>query len=752
MRVTNQLTFANSIANTQGGQSTLYKIMQQLSSGLKIQNSYENSGVYIDGTRLEYELETLNQIKEATNSALEMAKNTDKTINDMVKLIEDFKVLVTKAASDGNDQTSRDAIAKELEKIRDNIVNLANTSINGQYLFSGSQTSTKPFDKNGNYNGNDKNINVITGAGTDSPYNIPGYDLFFKADKDYKKQITTNVSLTDNRWDLKQNPDKTKYLDENSPWKNLIGLNYVKDGKLDSYEDFEDKDKKLDFPPSTIFVQGTKPDGTTFKSAVNINPEDSIGDVLDQIGRMYGNTDGNKVVDVTINNSGQIQITDLKQGNNKLDFHAVAFTPQFDDKAEYQRLKDAMTAANPPVTMEDITNQVMQAAMDNPNNGNINNLNNPVTITVNNQTFEIDISKTEFIKSNMTDIADGSKADGVDYDNVYFEQDGNKVYGNVSQIIKGTNEYATDSTKLSEVMAGDSLNNTNLTLKIVSKGGNEYNVNINSETSMVSYPDPNNNGQTIDFPIMNTDPATGNSGVVTPSNEITYRQINDVIAMFASDNVPTTTINPTNGLVNANDYNTIQQNLTQSKASVEVSMDYKGRISISDNLSPNTNIKVALVDDRSGRFPAPPYDQMQTQAGPNFIFSANNSLVIDEPNVDIIKDLDNMIEAVKNGDMRADANGADPRNTGMQGALARLDHLADHLRKQNTIIGAYTNSIQQTNTRVTFLEVNVKTIKSNVIDADYEETLINLMQAQLAYQASMKASTMISQLSLLNYM
>ncbi|WP_420977779.1 hypothetical protein, partial [Campylobacter coli] len=48
--------------------------------------------------------------------------------------------------------------------------------------------------------------------------------------------------------------------------------------------------------------------------------------------------------------------------------------------------------------------------------------------------------------------------------------------------------------------------------------------------------------------------------------------------------------------------------------------------------------------------------------------------------------------------------------------------------------------------------VNVQSIKSNVIDVDYGEAMMNLMQTQLAYQASLKASTTISQLSLLNYM
>ncbi len=67
-------------------------------------------------------------------------------------------------------------------------------------------------------------------------------------------------------------------------------------------------------------------------------------------------------------------------------------------------------------------------------------------------------------------------------------------------------------------------------------------------------------------------------------------------------------------------------------------------------------------------------------------------------------------------------------------------------------MGAYHNTIEGVNTRTSFLSVNVQSIKSNVIDVDYGEAMMNLMQTQLAYQASLKASTTISQLSLLNYM
>ncbi len=751
MRVTNKLNFTNSIQNTMSGASALNKLSMQLSSGMKIQDSYEDASIYIDNTRLEYELKTLEQIKEATSSAKEMTSNSMKALQDMVKLLENFKVKVTQAASDSNSQTSREAIAKELEKIKEQIVQLANTSINGQYLFAGAQLNHKPFDSKGNYFGDKNNVNVVTGAGTESPYNIPGFDLFFKADGDYQKQITTNESFTDNRYDLNKNPDKKQYLKGDNLWQDLIGLGYVKDKKLEIDKDFDQKDTRLDFPPTTLYVQGVKPDGQSFKSAVLVNPTDKMEDVLEKIGNLYGNTATEKVVDVTINDSGQIQIRDLKEGNNKLDFHAVAYTPQFDDKTEMQNIEEAMKATNPPMTKDQLTNLVMEAAVGNNPQRPITDLQSPVQVTINNQQFEIDLHQTDFINSKMTD-TQGNATNGADYDNTFFEKHGNSVIGNISQVIQGTNAYATDDTKLSEVMSGNAMDST-LNLTVNSKGGNTYNVSINLQNSTVSFPDPNNPNQNITFPITHTNPATGNNGVVTPPNEITYRQINDIIGMFASDQVPTQTITPNNGQITNAQYDTLQKLMSDSKSTVNVTMDYRGRISVTDKLSTGTNIGVSLSDSQSGQFPQPPYNHTANQvAGPDFSFNANNSLVIDEPNVDVIKDLDLMIEAVLSGNMRANADADNPRNTGMQGALERLDHLSDHINKLNTTMGAYHNNIDNVNTRVTFLGVNVQTLKTKVNDADYGETLMNLMQTQLAYQASMKATTTISQLSLLNYM
>lgn len=746
MRITNKLNTYNSINQVQTGMKNLYKSYNQLSSGLQIQNSYEGAGMYITNARLEYEYATLSQIEDASKLADELMKNTDSTMSEMEKLLTQFKVKVTEAANATQTPTSREVIAKELETIRQQIVDLANTSVNGQFLFSGSLTNTKPFDYSGNYYGDDKRLNIVTGDGVKNAYNIPGYDLFYKADNDFKKQITTNVSFTDNRYDLVQNKDKTRYLEGNDKISYLIGRDYVSTKKEELDKDTDFDTTPMQFPPTALYVQGVKPDGTSFKSAVLVQPEDTIDGMLDKIGALYGNTTTSKVVDVSINKSGQIQITDLKQGNTVLDFHAVAYTPQFENRESLKNAIDNMPQNNPPMSGADLTNQVLQGAF---NNNNITTPTQPVRITIGNTQYSLNLHKTDFIFSKMTDSA-GNTADGADYDNVYFETKNNKVIGNVSQVLKDGGAYATDSTKLSEVATGD-LANTTLTLQVNSRAGNTYNVSINLGTSQVSYT-PQGGGNQVTFPIMHTDPTTLNSGVVTPTNEITYRQLNDIIGLFADDRQPTATIPTNNNQITADNYKTLSEAFATSRVSVNVDMDYKGRITVTDRLSAGTKIKIALTDSRSGVFPQNLTTTAQTTTGSALSFSANNALIIDEPHNDLINDLETMIQAVRYGYVRADSTGAYPRNTGMQGALERLDHLNEHIIKQRTIIGADQKAMSDTKKKVMTLKVNVKSTQNEVIGADLPEVYSQLMQQQLTYQAALKASTTLSQLSLLNYM
>lgn len=92
------------------------------------------------------------------------------------------------------------------------------------------------------------------------------------------------------------------------------------------------------------------------------------------------------------------------------------------------------------------------------------------------------------------------------------------------------------------------------------------------------------------------------------------------------------------------------------------------------------------------------------------------------------------------------------RNPGVQNAIERLDHIMDHVTRQHTKIGSLSNALRDSAERATLLEVNVKSVKSEIIDVDYGEAMMQFQQYMLAYQAMLSTVSQINQLSLVKYM
>nr|MBP9493169.1 flagellin [Sulfurospirillum sp.] len=101
---------------------------------------------------------------------------------------------------------------------------------------------------------------------------------------------------------------------------------------------------------------------------------------------------------------------------------------------------------------------------------------------------------------------------------------------------------------------------------------------------------------------------------------------------------------------------------------------------------------------------------------------------------------------------RMDADSEDPRNIGLQNALSQLDHILDHVTKEHTKIGAYSNALGDANERAEYLSLNVKTVRSSVIDVDTAEAYLQFNQISNSYQAMLSTIAKINSMSLLNYM
>ncbi|GAA8994701.1 flagellar hook-associated protein FlgL [Helicobacter pylori] len=303
----------------------------QIASGLKIRYGYQNSDINNQNLKFQYEENTLDQGIDVAQNAYTSTLNTDKALQEFSKTMETFKTKLIQSANDMHSETSRTAIANDLERLREHMMNVANTSIGGEFLFGGSKVDRPPIDSEGKYHGNGEDLNALISSDNLVPYNISGQDLFLGADKDKHKLITTNIKLLNQN---KLHPDVMDALEHSS----LPEEVFIKPSDtLRELIGDNDKDPTND-PKEFFYLQGIRPDGSSFKEKFSLskayqNKESAtkVSDLLDKIAHAYGNTSQNKVVDVSLNNWGQIEIKNLTPGSENLDFHLISSDGDFDD-------------------------------------------------------------------------------------------------------------------------------------------------------------------------------------------------------------------------------------------------------------------------------------------------------------------------------------------------------------------------------------------------------------------------------------
>jgi len=340
MRVS-QFTYYFNFLNLQQKQlAELNKTQMEVASGKKITNIYDNPIIYIKDLGFKEQINSLDQVNESANFAFTFAKESDTTINDIVKSLDTFKVKLLQAANDTQNVTSREAIVSELKGLLEHLKDLANTSIAGNYIFSGSAFNTKPIGDDLKYHGNDQYVKAFLGAGVQREYNMPGSKIFLGKDSDYHKHLSLNVVQFDK---MKANPefvvrgrDGKLYIDKhlkdhgkipdsdevpenvpidlNSEIRMLTGVEDVYDSATDTYTD----------GTSYFYLKGRKPNGESFTTKFSLKNSATVEQLLAKIGESFGNTATSKVVDVSLNEMGEIQIKDIKSGKMVTDFYMVA--------------------------------------------------------------------------------------------------------------------------------------------------------------------------------------------------------------------------------------------------------------------------------------------------------------------------------------------------------------------------------------------------------------------------------------------
>lgn len=113
---------------------------------------------------------------DSSNSALDSAQN----------LIGEIRALTVQGLSATMSSSDREGLANQIESLKASLLDIANTSFDGKYLFGGTASNSKPYVRNADgsvaYRGNDEMHSVILGLGVEVPINVPGSDIFQSRD------------------------------------------------------------------------------------------------------------------------------------------------------------------------------------------------------------------------------------------------------------------------------------------------------------------------------------------------------------------------------------------------------------------------------------------------------------------------------------------------------------------------------------------------------------------------------------------
>ncbi|SFV51704.1 Flagellar hook-length control protein FliK [hydrothermal vent metagenome] len=335
----------------------------------------------------------------------------------------------------------------------------------------------------------------------------------------------------------------------------------------------------------------------------------------------------------------------------------------------------------------------------------------------------------------------GSRVDGLvmdsflSYDTTSLQKEGTTLYGNISQILNSTNEYATSKTKLSEVAdlsqgTSGTLDGTQLDINGVNRDGNIFKVALNLDNDGSTFTidrDTDGDGildRTDTYDIFDVE---GSPRAATPADDVTYKQLMDVISMSTANILPDTN--------SADDYD---KAVDTSSAVMDVHLDDKAHLVIKEKNRSTSKVELSIYDDNS----------------PGVLsFDGNSALEIRDPKTDFFAAIDEAIESVKLNRERADGDDIEnPRNLGIQNGIQLIDDLSLHVEKLHAKIGALSNSLENSTQRSELLSVSTKTLRSNVIDTDIAEASLKLTQLTNSYQAILSTISRVSKLSLVNYL
>jgi len=179
------VNLSSALDQTQANQEQL---TEELSSGLRVTSIGDDPVAAAQNVQLLNSIQQDDSFTQTTSLTQGMLQVTDSTLGSVVTQLNQALSLATQANNGTLDASDLKAISSQLAGVRDEVLSLANTNYQGQFIFGGSQTGSTPFTLDSStspatvtYSGDSDVSTLKSPTGQSIQLNLPGNQVFTSA-------------------------------------------------------------------------------------------------------------------------------------------------------------------------------------------------------------------------------------------------------------------------------------------------------------------------------------------------------------------------------------------------------------------------------------------------------------------------------------------------------------------------------------------------------------------------------------------
>jgi flagellar hook-associated protein 3 FlgL len=126
-------------------ETRISQVNQQISSGFRVNQASDDPSAVAPILEYQGQINQINQVQTNLNSVQTEAQSADGALQNASTLLDQLVSIGSNGASSTTSAATRTSLGEQVQGLEQQLVSIANTSVDGRYIFGGDSSATAPY-------------------------------------------------------------------------------------------------------------------------------------------------------------------------------------------------------------------------------------------------------------------------------------------------------------------------------------------------------------------------------------------------------------------------------------------------------------------------------------------------------------------------------------------------------------------------------------------------------------------------------